>query len=122
TRDKKCLLKIQAADSARRIKCPRVGPVLFQYPPPCGELFLRAWLTARCRGNFSSGTVAPFCREKIHRRTQDRHATGRCAQKLPQHPDARPAIPATVQSQGKMSASGQSFNHGKRRSQKGNIL
>src|SRR5882724_2666376 len=110
TEDKKFPLNFSAADSVRRIKCPRAAHARFRSSPPCGELSLRAWSTARSRGNFSSGTVVPFRREKIHRRTQDRHAEAHCDQKVPHHPEARPAILAPVRSWGKMSASGRWFN------------
>ncbi len=82
---------IRAADSAQRIKCPRVASARFRFSPPCGELSLRAWSTARSRGNFSSGTVAPFRREKTHRRTQDRHTAARSDRKVAQDRDARRA-------------------------------
>src|SRR5216117_3707215 len=118
TKDKKFLLNFSAADSERRIKCPRAAPARFRSSPPCGELSRRAWSTARCPGNFSSGRVAPFRREETHRRIQDRHAEARCARKVAQDRDARPAILAPVQSRGKMSASGQCFNP----QEEGNIL
>src|SRR5437764_6643944 len=100
TKDKKFLLNFSAADSERRIKCPRAAPARFRSSPPCGELSRRAWSTARCPGNFSPGTVAPFRREKTHRRIQDRHAEARCARKVAQGRDAQPAIPAVVRSHG----------------------
>src|SRR5258708_30801393 len=103
TKGKKFPPKIQAADSAPRINCPRAAPARFQSSPLCGELSLRVWSTAQYRGNLFSGTVAPFRREKTHRRTQDRHAEARCARKVPRHPDAGPAIPAAIRSRGKMS-------------------
>src|SRR6266850_2747843 len=96
TKGKKFLLKIQATDSALRTKCPRAAPARFRSSLPCSELSLRAWSTARCRGNFSSRTVAPFRREKTHRRIQDRHAEARCARKVAQDRDARPAILAPI--------------------------
>src|SRR6266567_4757197 len=77
TKDKKFPLNFSAADSERRIKCPRAAPARFRSSAPCGELSRRALLTGRCRGNFSSETVAPFRREKTHRRIQDRHAETR---------------------------------------------
>src|ERR1043166_2429437 len=98
TRDKKLLLKIQAADSAPRIRCRRAAPARFRSSPPCDELSLRALLTARSRGNFASGTAVPFRREKINPRTQDRHAVARCVRKVPQDSDGRPAIAAIVRS------------------------
>src|SRR5512132_786137 len=110
TKDKKFPLNFLVADSERRIKCPRVGLVRFRSSPPCSELSLRVWSIARCRGNLSSGTVAPFRREKTHRRTQDRHAAARCAQKVPQDRDARPAILAVIRSRGKMSPPDRCFN------------
>src|SRR5438067_2247492 len=101
TKDKKFPLNFSAADSERRIKCPRVRPARFRSSPPYGELSLRAWSTGRCRGNFSSGTVAPFRTEKTHRRIQDRHAEARCARKAAQDRDARPAILVPIRSRGK---------------------
>src|SRR5712691_12764615 len=118
TKDKKFPLNFSAADSERRIKCPRAAPARFRSSPPCVELSPRALLTVRCRGNFSSGTVAPFRREKIHRRIQDRHAEARCARKVAQDRDARPAILAPIRSRGKMSAFGRCFNP----QEEGNIL
>src|SRR6266700_795282 len=118
TKDKKFPLNFSAADSERRIKCPRAAPAHFRSSPPCGELSRRALLTARCRGNFSSGTVAPFRREKTHRRIQDRHAEARCARKVGQDRDARTAILAPVQSRGKMATAGRRFD----RREEGNIL
>src|ERR1700757_3462986 len=112
TKGRKFLLKIQAADIGRRMKCPPAAPARFRVSLPCGELSLRAWSTAQYLGNFFSGTVAPFRREKTRRRTQGRHAAARCVQKVPRHPDAQRAIPAVVRSHGKMSASGQCFNPG----------
>src|SRR6266513_877362 len=103
TKDKKFPLNFSAADSERRIKCPRAARARFRSSPPCGELSRRALLTGRCRGNFSSGTVAPLRREKTHRRIQDRHAEARYARKVPRHPDAGPAIPAAIRSRGKVS-------------------
>src|SRR5436190_10086674 len=107
--DESFLLKIQAEDSAQRIRCRRAGPARFRSSLLCSELSLRALLAARCRGNFSSGTVAPFGREKIHRRTQDRHAAARCVRKVAKDQDARLAIAATLRSQERMSASGRGF-------------
>jgi len=101
TKGKRFLLKIQAADSARRIKCPHVAPARFRSSPRFGGLSLHAWSAARCQGNLTSETVAPFRREKIHRRTQDRHAPARCVQKVAQDQLARPAIRAIVRSQAK---------------------
>src|SRR5512132_3493894 len=98
TKDKKFPLNFSAADSERRIKYPRAAPARFRSSPPCGELSRHALLTGRCRGNFSSGTVAQFRREKTHRRTQDRRAEARCARKDAQDRDARPAILAPVRS------------------------
>src|SRR5258708_25003216 len=103
TKGKKFPPKIQAADSAPRINCPRAAPARFQSSPLCGELSLRVWSTAQYRGNLFSGTVAPFRREKSHRRTQDRHEAARYGQKAAQDRDARPAIPAVIRSRGKMS-------------------
>src|SRR5262245_7088450 len=91
TEGKKFLLKIQAVDSARRIKCPHVAPARFRSSPPFGELSLRVWSGARYQGNLTSETVAPFRREKIHPRTQDRHAAARCVQKVAQDQVARGA-------------------------------
>src|SRR5438477_828971 len=110
TKGKMFPLNFSAADSERRIKCPREAPARFRSSPPCGELSRRALLTGRCRGNFSSGRVAPFRREETHRRIQDRHAEARYARKIAQDRDARPAILAPVRSRGKMSASGRYFN------------
>src|SRR4029077_2405716 len=90
--------KIQAAYSAPQINCPRATPARFRSSPLCGELSLRVWSTAQCPGSLFSGTVAPSRREKIHRQTQDRHEAARYAQKVPQHPDARPSILARVRS------------------------
>src|SRR6266550_1151 len=109
-KDKKFPLNFSAADSERRIKCPRAAPARFRSSPPCGEPSRRALLTGRCRGNFSSGIVAPFRREKTRRRIQDRHAEARCARKVARDRDAPPAILAPIRSRGKMSASGRSFN------------
>ena len=88
TKDKRLLLKIQAGDSARRIKCPPAALSRFRSSPLSGELSLRAWSTARCRGNFFSRIVAQFRREKIHRRTQDRHEAAPCARRVAQDRDA----------------------------------
>src|SRR5206468_3618122 len=119
---KKFQLKIQVADDARRIKCPPVKPARFRSSPPCGELSRRAWSTAQCRGNFSSGTVAPFRREKTRRRTQDRHAAARCVRKVAQDRDEQPPIPATLRSQGKMWHLADASTPGKMCGLKGNIL
>src|SRR4051812_41938542 len=110
TKGKKLPLKIEAADSAPRINCRRTALERFQSSPICGELSLRAWSTAQCRGNLFSATVAPFRKEKSHRRTQDRHEAAPYAQKVPQHPDAQPAIPGRVRAREKMTACGQCFN------------
>src|SRR5215813_10708268 len=112
TKDKRFLLKIRAADSARRIKCPRVGPARFRSSPPSAELSLRALLTARCPESFFWGSLAPFDRERIHRRIQGRHAAACFARKVAQDRDARLPIPAPVRSRGKMSVSGRQFNPG----------
>src|SRR5262245_19522191 len=121
TKGKKLQLNIRAADSVRPIRYPRATPARFRSSRPCGELFARAWLTVRRRGNFSSETVAPARTGMIHRQTRDRHAAARFVRKVAQVRDARPAIPATLRSQGKMSASGQCFNpRGKKRVSKGN--
>src|SRR3954469_11533394 len=109
TKGKRLPLKIEAADSAPRINCRRTALERFQSSPICGELSLRAWSPAQCRGNLFSGTVAPYRKEKSHRRTRDRHEAAPYAQKVPQHPDAQPAILATVLSQGKMRACGRCF-------------
>src|SRR6476469_8782790 len=123
TKGKRFPPKIRAADSAPRINCRRTAPERFQSSPICGGLSLRAWSTAQCRGNLFAGTVAPFHKEKSHRRTQDRHEAAPYAQKVPQHPDARPVILARVRAREKMTACGQCFNPlGKIRALKGNIL
>src|SRR5262249_10832172 len=92
-----------ATDRARRTTCLRAEHVRSQSSPPCVELFRRAWLIARCRGNLFSGTVAPVRREKSHRRTQDQRAAARCVRKVAEDRDAQPAIPALIRSQGKVS-------------------
>src|SRR5580765_3523386 len=98
TKGKRFPPKIQAADSAPRINCPRAAPARFRSSPLCGELSLRAWSTAQYQGNLFSGTVAPFRGEKTHRHTQDRHEAAHCGQKAAQDRDARAAIPAIVRS------------------------
>src|ERR1041385_1635212 len=109
TKDKRLELNIPAVNSAPRIAYPRAGPANFRSFRPSGELSPHAWSTARPRENFFSGTVAPYRREKIRRRTQDRPAAVPCVQKVVQDRDARrPVFPAVLRSREKMSASGPS--------------
>src|SRR5262245_41573835 len=106
TKDKRLLLKIRAADTARRIKYLHEGHARSRSALLCSELFPPVSLSARYQGNFSSGIVAPSRKEKTHRHIQGRRAVGRCVRKAAQDQDAQPVIPAKVRSQGKMSAFG----------------